>query len=174
MMALVEDKSLPHGPLELLMTVAEEVGLEGANGLDPALVTGSILVNLDSEEDGRLTVGCAGSTDTWIGSAPRKRRRTGAVTLSVTASGGLGGHSGSNIALGRSNAVKVLGRALREAYGRFRSASSRWTEARAATRSHATQPPSSRSRATRRRRSARLSSTRRRRSVTRSRRPTPA
>ena len=52
MMALVEDESLPHGPLELLMTVAEEVGLEGANALDPALVTGSILINLDSEEDG--------------------------------------------------------------------------------------------------------------------------
>ena len=66
MMALVDDESLPHGPLELLMTVAEEVGLEGANALDPALLTGSILINLDSEEDGRLTVGCAGSTDTWI------------------------------------------------------------------------------------------------------------
>ena len=66
MMALVEDESLAHGPLELLMTVAEEVGLEGANALDPALVGGSILVNLDSEEDGKLTVGCAGSTDTWI------------------------------------------------------------------------------------------------------------
>src|SRR4029079_19685872 len=48
MMALVEDESLAHGPLELLMTVAEEVGLEGANALDPALVGGSILVNLDS------------------------------------------------------------------------------------------------------------------------------
>ena len=66
MMALVEDESLAHGPLELLMTVAEEVGLEGANALDPGLVGGSILVNLDSEEDGKLTVGCAGSTDTWI------------------------------------------------------------------------------------------------------------
>ena len=66
MMALAEDTSLPHGPLDLLMTVAEEVGLEGANGLDPALVTGSILINLDSEEDGKLTVGCAGSTDTWL------------------------------------------------------------------------------------------------------------
>ena len=76
MMALVEDESLPHGPLELLMTVAEEVGLEGANALDPALVTGSILVNLDSEEDGRLTVGCAGSTDTWIRiEAPRAAGR---------------------------------------------------------------------------------------------------
>ena len=117
MMALVEDESLPHGPLELLMTVAEEVGLEGANALDPALVTGSILVNLDSEEDGRLTVGCAGSTDTWIRiKAPREAAEGDRVTLGVTASGGSGGHSGTGIALGRSNAVKVLGRALREAH----------------------------------------------------------
>ncbi len=116
MMALVEDESLPHGPLELLMTVAEEVGLEGANALDPALVTGSILVNLDSEEDGKLTVGCAGSTDTWIRiEAPRAQPAADAVTLAVTVGGGQGGHSGMGIALGRSNAVKVLGRALREA-----------------------------------------------------------
>ncbi len=116
MMALVEDESLPHGPLELLMTVAEEVGLEGANALDPALVTGSILINLDSEEDGKLTVGCAGSTDTWIRiEAPREQAAGDAVTLGVTVSGGQGGHSGMGIALGRSNAVKVLGRALREA-----------------------------------------------------------
>jgi dipeptidase D len=116
MMALVEDESLPHGPLELLMTVAEEVGLEGANALDPALVTGSILINLDSEEDGRLTVGCAGSTDTWIRiEAAREQAVDGAVTLAVTVSGGQGGHSGTGIALGTSNAIKVLGRALREA-----------------------------------------------------------
>ena len=115
MMALAEDESLPHGPLELLMTVAEEVGLEGANALDPALVGGSILVNLDSEEDGKLTVGCAGSTDTWIRiEAPREPAAEGAVTLAVTVSGGQGGHSGMGIALGRANAVKVLGRVLRE------------------------------------------------------------
>jgi dipeptidase D len=117
MMALVEDESLQHGPLELLMTVAEEVGLEGANGLDPKLVTGSILVNLDSEEDGKLTVGCAGSTDTWIHvEQPRSATDERARTLAVTASGGLGGHSGSNIALGRANAIKLVGRVLREAY----------------------------------------------------------
>jgi dipeptidase D len=116
MMALVEDESLPHGPLELLMTVAEEVGLEGANALDPALVSGSILINLDSEEDGRLTVGCAGSTDTWVRiPAAREAAADGGVALTVTVSGGQGGHSGSGIALGRSNAIKVLGRALREA-----------------------------------------------------------
>ena len=117
MMALVEDESLAHGPLELLMTVAEEVGLEGANALDGSLLTGSILLNLDSEEDGRLTVGCAGSTDTWIHvDAPRAPAADGAATLAVTVSGGQGGHSGSGIALGRSNAIKVLGRALREAH----------------------------------------------------------
>ena len=118
MMALVDDETLPHGPLELLMTVAEEVGLEGANALDGSLLTGSILLNLDSEEDGRLTVGCAGSTDTWIRiAAPRAPSGDDSVALAVTVSGGQGGHSGSGIALGRSNAIKVLGRALREAHG---------------------------------------------------------
>ena len=117
MMAPAEDESSPHGPLELLMTVAEEVGLEGANALDGSMLTGSILLNLDSEEDGRLTVGCAGSTDTWIHvEAPRAPAVDGAATLAVTVSGGQGGHSGSGIALGRSNAIKVLGRALREAH----------------------------------------------------------
>jgi dipeptidase D len=117
-MALVEDESLAHGPLELLMTVAEEVGLEGANALDGSLLSeGAVLINLDSEEDGRLTVGCAGSTDTWVRvTAPRTEAGADAVTLSVVAGGGLGGHSGSNIALGRANAVKVLGRVLRETY----------------------------------------------------------
>src|SRR6188768_4092760 len=93
MMALVEDESLAHGPLELLMTVAEEVGLEGANALDGSLLTGETLINLDSEEDGTLTVGCAGSTDTWIKvDAPRAASSPDAVTLSVAAGEGLGGH----------------------------------------------------------------------------------
>jgi dipeptidase D len=79
------------------------------------MLSGTILINLDSEEDGRLTVGCAGSTDTWIRiEKPREPAPAGAVTLAVTVSGGQGGHSGSGIALGRSNAIKVLGRALRE------------------------------------------------------------
>ena len=117
MMTLAEDESIPHGPLELLMTVAEEVGLEGANALDGSLLTGSTLINLDSEEDGVLTVGCAGSTDTWVRvDAPRDACSPDAVTLSLVAGGGLGGHSGVQIALGHANAIKVLGRVLREAY----------------------------------------------------------
>jgi dipeptidase D len=117
MMALAEDESLPHGPLELLMTVNEEVGGpgEGASGLDPSLVSGSILLNLDSEEDGKLTVGSASSTDTSIQvEKPREACEPGAITLSVSVGGGFGGHSGTDIARGRANAIKVLARALRE------------------------------------------------------------
>jgi len=118
MMALAEDASVPHGPLELLMTVAEEVGGEGvgASGLDPSLITGATLLNLDSEEDGTLTVGSASSTDTsLVVEKPRDACEPGAVTMSVSASGGLGGHSGTDIAHGRANAIKVVARALREA-----------------------------------------------------------
>lgn len=118
MQALVEDPDAVHGPLQLLMTVAEEVGLEGANGLDPALIDGKILINLDSEEDGRLTVGCAGSTDTWIRiAAPAEPVTNDASWFTVTVSGGLGGHSGSGIVLNHSNAIKVLGSALAAAAG---------------------------------------------------------
>jgi dipeptidase D len=118
MMALAEDESMPHGPLELLMTVNEEIGGpgEGASGLDPSLVTGKTLLNLDSEEDGKLTVGSASSADTEIRvEQAREPCPAGAVTLSVSVSGGLGGHSGTDIARGRSNAIKVLARTLRGA-----------------------------------------------------------
>ena len=118
MMALAESESSPHGPLELLMTVNEEVGGpgEGASGLDSSLVSGATLLNLDSEEDGKLTVGSASSTDTSIRiEYPREEPAAGACTLAVSVSGGLGGHSGTDIARGRANAIKVLGRALREA-----------------------------------------------------------
>jgi dipeptidase D len=118
MMALAEDASLPHGPLELLMTVNEEVGgpNEGASGLDPSLLTGTILLNLDSEEDGKLTIGAASSTDSSIVlEKPREPCAAAAVTLSVSVSGGFGGHSGVDIARGHANAIKLLGRALREA-----------------------------------------------------------
>jgi dipeptidase D len=117
MIALVDDADIPHGPLELLMTVREEVGLEGVQSLDGSMVTGAVLVNLDSEEDGKLTVGCAGSTDTWLRvEQPREPVAADDVALTVTVAGGKGGHSGQNIAQGHSNALKVLGRALREAH----------------------------------------------------------
>jgi dipeptidase D len=120
MMALAEDASLPHGPLELLMTVNEEIGGpgEGASGLDHSLLSGTTLVNLDSEEDGTLTVGSASSTDSAIRvEGPREACEADVVTLAVTVRGGLGGHSGIDIARGHANAIKVLGRVLREAFG---------------------------------------------------------
>jgi dipeptidase D len=115
MLAVAEDTA-PHGPLELLMTVDEEVGLAGARELDPALISGSLLLNLDSEEDATLTVGCAGSIDTVVRfTAPRAP--VDGPLWRVTASGARGGHSGGDIALGRANAIKALARALRAAPG---------------------------------------------------------
>jgi dipeptidase D len=115
MMAIAEDPSLAHGPLEMLMTMAEEVGLEGAKSIDGSVFKGRMLLNLDSEEDGRLTVGCAGSTDTFLRvKGERSPVPAGYVAVTVAVSGGKGGHSGTNIEEGRSNAIKVLARVLRE------------------------------------------------------------
>ena len=113
MMALADDPDAPHGPLELLMTVAEEVGLAGAAGLDPGLIRGEVLLNLDSEEDATITVGCSGGLDTIARlHAPREPAGPDEVALRVAVSGGRGGHSAGDIASGRANAIKVLARAL--------------------------------------------------------------
>jgi dipeptidase D len=118
MLALVEDGAVAHGPLELLMTVREEIGMAGAGELDPALISGSVLLNLDSEEDATLTVGCAGGADTIVRfEAAREPVAPGEVACRVTVSGGRGGHSGGDIAAGRSNAIKLLARALSVAPG---------------------------------------------------------
>jgi dipeptidase D len=113
MLALAEDVDAPHGPLELLMTVAEEVGMAGAAALAPELIRGTVLLNLDSEEDATFTVGCAGGADTILRlDEPREPSGPGDVALRVTVGGGRGGHSGGDIAAGRANAIKVLARAL--------------------------------------------------------------
>jgi len=116
MMAVAEDATVEHGPLELLMTVAEEVGLAGAAALDPELIGGTALLNLDTEEDGTFTVGCAGGADTVV-RLRGPRAPAGGPLARVTVGGALGGHSGGDIALGRANAIRVLARALRAALG---------------------------------------------------------
>jgi dipeptidase D len=112
-MAVPDDRGIAHGPLELLFTVSEEQGLHGAKALDPSLVSGRLLVNLDGTSDEALTVGCAGSDHTFL-RLPLELQPIGAndVTLRVAVSGAKGGHSGEDIASGRANAIKALGRVL--------------------------------------------------------------
>lgn len=112
-LAIMEDRSLEHGPLELLFTIEEETGLTGAKNLGPALVESRTLLNLDSEEEGVLYVGCAGGKDTqgnWRMIAESAPPRAAALRLTVR--GLRGGHSGLEIDKGLGNAIKILNRAL--------------------------------------------------------------
>ena len=115
--AAAEDPGIAHGPLELLFTVSEEQGLDGAKELDPALVSGRLLVNLDGTSDDALTVGCAGSAHTFTAiDLLREPVPPGHVILVVHLFGARGGHSGGDIARGRVNAIKALGRVLSRAH----------------------------------------------------------
>lgn len=116
-MAVAEDAEVVHGPLELLFTVSEEQGLEGAKALDPALVSGRLLLNLDGTSDNALTIGSAGSTHTFARlSLPLETPLAGHVNLEIALSGARGGHSGEDIARGRVNAIKSLCRVLSHAF----------------------------------------------------------
>ena len=123
MLAVMGETDFAHGPLELLFTIDEETGLTGAAQLDAGMLCGRQLINLDSEEDGIVYVGCAGGGDTQLtvelGTEPAL---ADGVALSIALTGLKGGHSGCDIHLQRGNAVKLLGRALGAAYlaGRFR------------------------------------------------------
>ena len=113
MLAVAEDHTLSHGPLELLFTIDEERGLSGASNLDAGLLTGTRLLNLDSEEEGTLTVGCAGGADSRLALALMSTApAAGSAALSIRLAGLKGGHSGVDIHLQRGNALKLLGRAL--------------------------------------------------------------
>ncbi len=121
MLGLPDDASIQHGPLELLMTLDEERGLTGAQNLDPNLLKGRVLLNLDSEDDGVLFVGCAGGTDVVLTlEMPRITPPNSRVKLEVKISGGKGGHSGIDIDKNRLNANKALARLLGEARGAAR------------------------------------------------------
>ena len=112
-MAAAEDPSVKHGPLELLATYTEETGMDGANALAPGLLQGDILLNLDSEEEGELCVGCAGGLDAIASFKFRKNNTPeGSKGLKVTVKGLQGGHSGMDISLYRANANKVMARML--------------------------------------------------------------
>ncbi len=112
-LAILEDNTLKHGPIEALFTVDEETGLTGAFAMESNMLTGKILLNLDSEDFGVITVGCAGGGDSQI-QLPLKTQPINGTMESVTikVSGLRGGHSGVDIREQRGNAVKLLTRML--------------------------------------------------------------
>ncbi|MCU0692166.1 MAG: aminoacyl-histidine dipeptidase [Polyangiaceae bacterium] len=112
-LASADDPDVVHGPLELLFTVDEETGLTGATDLDGGLLSGKCLLNLDSEEDGVLFVGCAGGCTAVVEfGLPRTAPPAGFVAVKVEVAGLKGGHSGLNIIDNRANSLKVLARVL--------------------------------------------------------------
>lgn len=112
-LAILASDNIEHGPLEALFTVDEETGLTGAFGLDKELITGSVLINLDSEDDGEIFIGCAGGIDT-IGTYNIEYEETPPAyfAFKVTVTGLTGGHSGDDIHKGLGNANKILVRYL--------------------------------------------------------------
>lgn len=114
-MALLESKDIPHPPLEALFTIDEETGMTGAKGLVGGLLEADILLNLDTEDDDELTVGCAGGIDvTATGSYEPEEVPAGYAAFKLTVKGLTGGHSGMDIHIGRGNANKLLARLLYE------------------------------------------------------------
>jgi dipeptidase D len=115
-LAMMEDQDATHGPLELLFTIDEETGLNGASGLEPGFVVGRTFLNLDSEEEGVFYLGCAGGRDT-ITNLPFKSAPTpgGYAAFRVEVKGLRGGHSGLDIVQNRGNAIRLVARALSSA-----------------------------------------------------------
>ncbi len=108
-MAVMEDKELVHGPVEALITMDEETGMTGAENLKAGVVDGDILINLDSEDEGELYIGCAGGIDTFgVFKYTTEDVPEGMASYKVTVKGLKGGHSGLDINLGRGNANKIM------------------------------------------------------------------
>ena len=118
-MAIFEDSALVHGPLEALFTIEEETGLTGAQGISNSVLKGKYLLNLDSEEEGAFTIGCAGGADSDFNLPLARKAVKTKTAFRLMVSGLRGGHSGINIHEGRANAVKILARILGQAQAKF-------------------------------------------------------
>ncbi len=121
MMAVLADNSLEHPSLEALFTIDEEVGMDGANGLEKGFLKGSKMINLDTEEDGELCIGCAGGRDANItfDFKPDNAIDEGDIAYKVILKGLKGGHSGVQIHLGHANANKLMNRFLKEVVSNY-------------------------------------------------------
>ena len=110
-LAILEDNTIAHPPLEVIITVDEEIGMLGANAIDLSMLRGRTLINLDSEEEGIFTVSCAGGATSVI-SLPVERKAVYGPCVRLTVDGLRGGHSGAEIHKNRANANKVMGEYL--------------------------------------------------------------
>ena len=127
-MAIMEDNTLVHGPLEALITADEETGMYGAFGLKEGTLQGKMLLNLDSEEEGELYIGCAGGIDVTA-SLDYKEVETDPtdIAIKITLKGLRGGHSGLEICEGRANANKLMVRLVREAIADYEARLAYWS-----------------------------------------------
>jgi dipeptidase D len=121
-MAVLASNDIAHGPVEALFTSDEETGMTGAFGLKPGVLKGDILINMDSEDEGELYVGCAGGIDgTFTFDAKLKEVPSHHVAYRLSITGLKGGHSGMDIILERGNANKILFRFLHLAAKRYQA-----------------------------------------------------
>ena len=119
-MAVLASDNIEHPPLEALFTIDEETGMTGAKGLHGGVLHGAIMLNLDTEDDDELTIGCAGGVDvTASRSYETEKAPEGMFGLKISVRGLKGGHSGMDIHLGRGNANKLLNRILWQASKKF-------------------------------------------------------
>ena len=119
-MAILESTTLPHPAIEALFTIDEETGMTGAMGLEGGLLNGAILLNLDTEEDDEIGVGCAGGIDvTAVGTYNEESTPETKIGYSIEVKGLQGGHSGMDIHKGFGNANKIMNRLLFDAFENF-------------------------------------------------------
>lgn len=118
-LAVMEDDSLEHGPLEFLFTVDEETGLTGATKIESGFLKGKKFLNLDSEDEGAFTIGCAGGADSEIALSLKREKIRGVEPYRLKIFGLRGGHSGIDIDQGRGNALRLLVRMLWQAMKEF-------------------------------------------------------
>jgi dipeptidase D len=120
-LAILSAGEIEHGPLECLFTVDEETGLTGAFALQPGFINGRVLLNLDSEDEGQLFIGCAGGMDTVATfTYKEKKMPKGHIAFKIEVKGLKGGHSGDDIDKGHGNSNKILNRLCWDALEKFK------------------------------------------------------